>query len=73
MVTLELCCVVIRQLLLAVDVQTEPYTRCERVADDARSDTVASLSVVVYTEELFLEMFEDEFYQFEVWLFRFDY
>uniref|UniRef100_F1KUF8 Uncharacterized protein n=1 Tax=Ascaris suum TaxID=6253 RepID=F1KUF8_ASCSU len=69
-VTLELCCVVIRQLLLAVDVQTEPYTRCERVADDARSDTVASLSVVVYTEELFLEMFEDEFYQFERDAFR---
>ncbi|KHN75962.1 Uncharacterized protein gop-1, partial [Toxocara canis] len=69
-VTVELCCVVLRQLLLAVDVHATPHARCQQIAEEARNDAVASLSAVVYTEELFLEMFEDEYYQFERDAFR---
>ncbi|VDK51068.1 unnamed protein product [Anisakis simplex] len=64
-VTVELCCMILRQLLLAVDIHTTPYSRCEAVADQARNETILSLSNVLYNEDLFLEMFEDEYYQFE--------
>lgn len=39
---------------------------CERRADKAKADIVNLLTSSIYAEELFLEMFEDEFFNFEV-------
>lgn len=64
--TLELCCILLRRLLLDTDPDSEVHAQCDKVATDARSLLVRSLSAAVYSEELFLEMFEDEYYDFEV-------
>ncbi|VDN23272.1 unnamed protein product [Gongylonema pulchrum] len=64
-ITVELCCVVIRQLLLAMDASVETQMECKWRADKAKADIVAALTPSVHSEELFLEMFEDEFYNFE--------
>ncbi|VDD91083.1 unnamed protein product [Enterobius vermicularis] len=69
-VTLELCCILLRRLLLDTDPDSEVHAQCDKVATDARSLLVRSLSAAVYSEELFLEMFEDEYYDFERNVFR---
>lgn len=69
-VTIELCCVVLRQLLLAREEYAEAHLLCEQKADEARSAIVEALAPSIYADDLFLEMFEDEYYQFERESFR---
>lgn len=69
-VTSELCCILLRRLLLDTDPDSEVHSQCEHVATNARSLLVRALSTAVYTEDLFLEMFEDEYYNFERDVFR---
>lgn len=64
-ITVELCCIVLRQLLLPAEEHADAYAFCEQTAVAARREIVNTLSSVVY-EDLFLEMFEDEYYHFEV-------
>ncbi|MFH4974493.1 hypothetical protein AB6A40_001202 [Gnathostoma spinigerum] len=64
-VTVELCCMVLRWLLLAAKDESVLHPRALQQAEDAQSALISFLSSVIYTEELFLEMFEDEYYQFE--------
>nr|CDP99692.1 BMA-GOP-1 [Brugia malayi] len=65
-VTVELCCIVLRQLLLIMDASVDAQVECERRAGKIIASLVSMLTPSVYSEELFLEMFEDEFYNFEV-------
>ncbi|KAK6101902.1 hypothetical protein QQG55_6390 [Brugia pahangi] len=64
-VTVELCCIVLRQLLLIMDASVDAQVECERRAGKIIASLVSMLTPSVYSEELFLEMFEDEFYNFE--------
>lgn len=64
--TLDLCCVVIRQLLLAMEASVESHLECETRANKAKSQVVDALAPYVQSEDLFLEMFEDEYHSFEV-------
>ncbi|CAG9531694.1 unnamed protein product [Cercopithifilaria johnstoni] len=64
-ITVELCCIVLRQLLLVMDASIDTQVECERRAGKVISSVVIMLTPSVYSEELFLEMFEDEFYNFE--------
>lgn len=65
-ITVELCCIVLRQLLLVMDASIDAQVECERRAEKVIASLVSMLTPSVYSEELFLEMFEDEFYNFEV-------
>lgn len=65
-ITVELCCVVLRQLLLVMDVSANVQGECERRAEKIIASLVSVLTPFVYSDELFLEMFEDEFCNFEV-------
>ncbi|KAL4002838.1 hypothetical protein ACH3XW_5120 [Acanthocheilonema viteae] len=64
-VTVELCCIVLRQLLLVMDASIDAQVECERRAEKVITSLVSILAPSVYSEKLFLEMFEDEFYNFE--------
>ncbi|EJD74676.1 hypothetical protein LOAG_18040 [Loa loa] len=64
-ITVELCCIVLRQLLLVMDASVDAQVECERRAEKVIANLVSLLTPYVYSEELFLEMFEDEFYNFE--------
>uniref|UniRef100_A0A915PI41 CLEC16A/TT9 C-terminal domain-containing protein n=1 Tax=Setaria digitata TaxID=48799 RepID=A0A915PI41_9BILA len=64
-ITVELCCIVLRQLLLAMDASMDIQVECERRTEKVIAELVSLLTPSVYSEELFLEMFEDEFYNFE--------
>lgn len=65
-ITVELCCIVLKQLLLIMDASTDAQVECEKRAEKVIASLISMLSPFVYSEELFLEMFEDEFYNFEV-------
>lgn len=69
-ITLELCCILLRRLLLDSDPDSEVHSQCEYIATSTRSQLVQSLSTAVYSEDLFLEMFEDEYFYFERDVFR---
>ncbi|OZC11612.1 hypothetical protein X798_01473 [Onchocerca flexuosa] len=64
-ITVELCCIVLRQLLLVMDVSVDVQGECERRAEKVIASLVSMLTPFVYSDELFLEMFEDEFCNFE--------
>ncbi|KAM3723746.1 Protein CLEC16A [Dirofilaria immitis] len=64
-ITIELCCIVLRQLLLVIDVCVDAQVECEKRAEKVIASLVSMLTPFVYSEELFLEMFEDEFHNFE--------
>uniref|UniRef100_A0A0R3RPE1 FPL domain-containing protein n=1 Tax=Elaeophora elaphi TaxID=1147741 RepID=A0A0R3RPE1_9BILA len=64
-ITVELCCIVLRQLLLVMDASIDAQVECERRTEKVIASLVSMLTPSVYSEELFLEMFEDEFYNFE--------
>ena len=64
-ITLELCCILVRRLLLAQESE-ENLKSVEEIARMAQSELVARLKNIIFTEDLFLEMFEDEYYNFEV-------
>uniref|UniRef100_A0A914C4R6 FPL domain-containing protein n=1 Tax=Acrobeloides nanus TaxID=290746 RepID=A0A914C4R6_9BILA len=63
-ITLELCCILVRRLLLAQESE-ENLKSVEEIARMAQSELVARLKNIIFTEDLFLEMFEDEYYNFE--------
>ena len=65
--TLELCCAVLRRLLLALE-ESDPLFQMavEEAALRSEQRLLATLRAELATEKLFLEMFEDEYYQLEV-------
>lgn len=65
-ITLELCCIVIRRLLLAQDCDESFHVSIENALKTSQHSLVERLKTPLFTEELFLEMFEDEYYNFEV-------
>ncbi|VDK85525.1 unnamed protein product [Litomosoides sigmodontis] len=64
-ITVELCCIVLKKLLLVMDASIDARVECEKRAKKVITSLVGILTPSVYSEELFLEMFEDEFYNFE--------
>lgn len=65
-ITLELCCIVIRGVVLALEddssIVETIVTACEKV----QRRLAERLRASVFTEDLFLEMFEEESYNVEV-------
>ncbi|CAD6185747.1 unnamed protein product [Caenorhabditis auriculariae] len=64
-ITLELACLVIRQILLSVD-DEQLHSSLTSLCGKARKQLVDQLSLYVNSENLFLEWFEDEYAEFEV-------
>ncbi|PAV69883.1 hypothetical protein WR25_04840 [Diploscapter pachys] len=64
-ITLELACLVTRQILLAIEDEAIPNVIAE-LARKVRQSLVDKLAPYVNTEQLFLEWFEDEYAEFEV-------
>lgn len=69
-ITTELCCILLRRLLLDTDPDAEVHSQCDSVATNARYQLIRCLSTAVYTDEQFLDMFEEEYYNFERNIFR---
>ncbi|VDL81682.1 unnamed protein product [Nippostrongylus brasiliensis] len=64
-ITLELACLVLRQILVAVD-HDQMHTTIGNKASQVLACFVDRLGLYVNTENLFLEWFEDEYAEFEV-------
>ena len=64
-ITLELTCIVIRQLILAQDSETN-LKSIEDTSRKSQEALVERLKNIIFTDDLFLEMFEDEYYNLEV-------
>ncbi|KAK0418158.1 hypothetical protein QR680_013405 [Steinernema hermaphroditum] len=64
-VTLELCALVLRRVILSSDDDDSLHKLIEEKVVRSKNALIAQLQGAVHQEELFLEMFEDEHYQFE--------
>jgi hypothetical protein len=65
-VTLELCCIVIRHILICSESDHAFYDSVDSAIRRTQHKLSNALKGALQTEKLFLEMFEDEFYQFQV-------
>ncbi|CAI5446636.1 unnamed protein product [Caenorhabditis angaria] len=63
--TLELACLVIRQILMTID-DDDILKNLTNLCGEVRESLVKSLGISVNSETLFLEWFEDEYAEFEV-------
>lgn len=70
-ITLELACLVIRQILMTVD-DEKVHTNLTKLCSEVRRKLLASIAQYVNGENLFLEWFEDEYAEFEVNHINFD-
>ncbi|CAO4371667.1 unnamed protein product [Caenorhabditis nigoni] len=64
-ITLELACLVIRQILMTVD-DEKVHTNLTKLCSEVRQKLLATIGQYVNGENLFLEWFEDEYAEFEV-------
>ncbi|CAL2037595.1 unnamed protein product [Caenorhabditis brenneri] len=64
-ITLELACLVIRQILMTVD-EERVHTNLTKLCSEVRLKLLEYIKQYVYGESLFLEWFEDEYAEFEV-------
>lgn len=64
-ITLELACLVIRQILMTVD-EERVHTNLTKLCSEVRQKLLAYIGQYVNGESLFLEWFEDEYAEFEV-------
>lgn len=64
-ITLELACLVIRQILMTVD-DEKVHTSLTKLCFEVRLKLLSSIGQYVNGENLFLEWFEDEYAEFEV-------
>lgn len=64
-VTLDLCCLVLRGLILALEADTALHERAEQAVDAALLLLSAKLGEVVHAGDMFLEMFEEEHFRAE--------
>lgn len=67
-ITLELCCVVIRGIVLALEDDDTFVISITDLAIEMQKKLAQKLSEVIFSEDLFLEMFEEEYYLIEVCL-----
>jgi hypothetical protein len=65
-ITLELCCVVIRGIVLALEDDDALISSFTDLAIDMQKKLAQKLSEVIFSEDLFLEMFEEEYCLIEV-------
>lgn len=65
-ITLELCCVVIRGIVLALEDDDDFIVRVTNLAIEIQKKLAQKLNEVIFTEDLFLEMFEEEYCSVEV-------
>ena len=68
-ITLELCCVILRHILVCLDNDQAPLcpTSIESAVRRTQHKLATVLKGAIQTEKLFLEMFEDEYYQLQVY------
>ncbi|KAI6188018.1 FPL domain-containing protein [Aphelenchoides besseyi] len=64
-ITLELCCIVIRGLVLALEDDNAFIKSAADLALSIQNKLARRLNEIVFTEDLFLEMFEEEHYLVE--------
>lgn len=64
--TIELCCIVLRRLLLSLESDQLFHTAVEDAVNRSMQSLVATLRGIVLSDSLFLDMFEDEFYELQV-------
>jgi len=65
-VTIELCCIVLRRLLLSLEADQLFHTAVEDAVSRSMQSLVTTLRGIVLSDTLFLDMFEDEFYELQV-------
>lgn len=65
-VTVELCCIVLRRLLLALESDEFFHSAVEEAVRRSVAALMVQLRSAVFAENLFLEMFESEYYQLQV-------
>lgn len=70
-ITLELACLVIRQILMTVD-DEKVHTNLTKLCSEVRLKLLSFIGQYVNGENLFLEWFEDEYAEFEVNHINFD-
>lgn len=68
-ITIDLCCIVLRHLFLALESDEFFHIAVEEAANRSMQTLLGYLRKAVLTENLFLEMFEDEYYQLMVILY----
>lgn len=70
-ITVDLCCIVLRRLLLALESDEFFHIAVEEAAKRTIQTLLGYLKNAIFSENLFLEMFEDEYYQIIVVLILF--
>jgi hypothetical protein len=72
-ITLELCCIVIRGLVLALEEDDVFIKEVADLAIEMQKRLAQKLSEVVFSEDLFLEMFEEEHYAIDQTVIRMEH
>lgn len=64
---MKLCCIILRRLLLALDYDHDLFhSTIEKSVCQSIAKLISTLELVIFLENDFLEMFEDEYFSLQV-------